>query len=508
MGFNFGALGSGLSEGLQSGTQMADQMQMRKLRQAQLGAFNAGQQGQQAWVNSMIPGAQPMPQGAQHGGVVPILSNLPLVGAIGRELGLWGDTPQSAQQPQAGGQAGGAPSGPGFVPSPSGPPQGQSPAPQGGQPAQPAPQAAPQPQQPAASALPITPDIVAAAIDRANPGLRASNPAAFAQAVQLGLAHAQQMTKTQLDTDLTRSQIAGQNAENQYKGAQTANLQGPQADLTRATTENTRAQTEVHKGQALLAPAKQKLEEAKQKLEELKADQAQRLMGLQEAEMNAKIGDFASQRSYRDAQIANFNADQKIKTQEQKIKEAEANAKIEHMGAQSKEATAHAGLYESQSGKDGVSAARDKEVNVALGKAQVQLRHYENMKSHLLQSVNPNEPRVKALMQEVEPFIQQNRARVQELEGQLSTAHKALAQSAPQAAPEIPAPRQQELSKISSKMLELEQADDREGGKKLVAAMKAKGMPDYEIQWALRQAQAMSNSAKNKPQSPQVPQSR
>lgn len=501
MGFNLGAFAGGMSGGLESGTQMADQMQMRKLRQAQLGAFNAGQQGQQAWVNSMIPGAQPMPQGAQHGGVVPILSNLPLVGAIGRELGLWGDTPQAAQQPQAGGP----PSGPGFVPSPSGPPQGQSPASQGGQPAQPAPQAAPQPQQPAASAPPITPDIVAAAIDRANPGLRASNPAAFAQAVQLGLAHAQQMTKTQLDTDLTRSQIAGQNAENQYKGAQTANLQGPQTDLTRATTENTRAQTEVHKGQALLAPAKQKLEEAKQKLEELKADQAQRLMGLQEAEMNAKIGDFASQRSYRDAQIANFNADQKIKTQEQKIKEAETNAKIEHMGAQSKEATAHAGLYESQSGKDGVSAARDKEVNVALGKAQVQLRHYENMKSHLLQSVNPNEPRVKALMQEVEPFIQQNRARVQELEEQLSTAHKAPAQAAPQATPEIPAPRQQELSKISSKMLEFAKSNDKEGAQRLVAAMKAKGVPDHEIQWALQQARTMGNSA---PTGPQVPQSR
>jgi hypothetical protein len=70
------------------------------------------------------------------------------------------------------------------------------------------------------------------AIDKANPGLRVNNPAAFAQAVQIGISRAAEMQKSQLQSDLTRAQIAGTNSENAYRA-------GPQTDLTRAQADNT-----------------------------------------------------------------------------------------------------------------------------------------------------------------------------------------------------------------------------------------------------------------------------
>lgn len=501
MGFNFGAFAGGAADGIESGSKLADERRTRALRDAQLGAFNAGQQGQQAWVNSMIPGAQPMPQGAGgQGGVVPILSNMPIIGQLGRELGLWGDVPQqpgSQPMPQmaAAGQAG-QPQGGGMPQQPS---YG---APQASQPPAQAPSPSPIPAGQPAAPSPTSAQAIAAAIDKANPGLRASNPAAFAQAVQMGIAHVQESEKAKLQSDLTRSQISGQDAENVYKGAQTQNLQGPQADLTRANTENVKSQTEVHKGEALLAPAKLKLEQAKQKHEELKANAAQAKMALDEAEVNAKVGDYSSQRQWRDAQIANMRAERLLKMQEQKIKDAKSGSEIDELKSRAKMNEQHGNLYESQSGGAGASRAKDKEVNVALGKAQMQLRHYENMDRQLRQSMNPNDPRIKQLQQEIQPFIQENRARVQELESQLSTAKKA---PEVQATPEIPAPRQQELGKISAKVLEYANSNNKEGVAKLVQALKAKGIPEHEIQWALENARTMSNSA---PSKPQVPMSR
>lgn len=505
MGFNLGAFAGGMSGGLETGSQMADQRELRRLRAAQLGQLNAGNQGQQAWVNSMIPGGQPMPQGAGgQQGIVPILSNMPIIGQLGRELGLWGDVPQQpAAQPMAGqpprfdlgGQ--GQPQGGGMPQQPS---QG---APQAPQPPAQAPSPSPMPVgQPAAQASPTSANAIAMAIDKANPGLRASNPAAFAQAVQMGIAHVQESEKAKLQSDLTRSQISGQDAENVYKGAQTQNLQGPQADLTRANTENIKSQTEVHKGEALLAPAKLKLEQAKQKHEELKANAAQAKMALDEAETNAKVGDFTSQRQWRDAQIANMRAERLLKAQDQKIKETKLGSEVDELKSRAKMNEQHGNLYESQAGVAGTSRAKDKEVNVALGKAQMQLRHYENMDRQLRQSMNPNDPRIKQLQQEIQPFIQENRARVQELESQLSTAKKA---PEAQATPEIPAPRQQELSKVSAKVLEYANSNNKEGVAKLVQALKAKGIPEHEIQWALENARTMSNSA---PTTPQVPMSR
>lgn len=486
MGFNFGAFAGGAADGMATGSQMADQMQQRKLRQAQMNALTNGQLGEQAYVQSMMPGAVPMPQGGNdQGGIVPMLSQMPVVGAIGRELGLWGEMPGASSAPQPYGQAAPAPqpgqgmpqhamAGPSQAPGRPAP-TSQAPQPQ----AQPAPQAGQQP---------ATAQDVAMAIDRANPGLRTSNPAAFAQAVQIGVNHMMESQKFQQQGKLVDSQIAGQQADAAYKSGPATNLAGAQAD-------NTRAMTEVHQGEAKLAPQKLKLEEAKVKLEELKNTQAQAEMRLKEAESTAKVGDFSSQREWRDAQIANMRAERLRKNQETKIKELETKSKISEMESRVDLNESHGRLYDSQAGAAGTSRAKDKEVNVALGKAQMQLRHYENMERQLLQSINLNDPRIKALRAEIAPFIQENRARVQELEGQLSTAKKAPAATTQSAPQEIPAPRQQDLAKVSAKLLEFAKTNDTASAQRLVDAMKAKGIPPHEIQWAMQHARTLGNSA-------------
>lgn len=495
MGFNFGAFAGGMANGIESGVQVSDQMQQRALREAQLKALTSGQLGEQAYVQSLMPGGTPMPQGANQQGIVPMLSKLPVVGAIGRELGLWGEMPQVNQAPQPYGQTS-----PGPQPGQGGGQQAMSGQPQPQASSAPTSQA-PQPQAPAGqpSGQGFSPQEIATAIDKANPGLRVSNPAAFAQAVQIGISRAAEMQKSQLNTDLTRSQIAGNQADTAYKA-------GPAVDLARAQTDNTKAMTEVHQGEARLAPAKLKLQEAQQKLEEAKADQAQAKMRLDEAESNAKLGDYASQREWRDAQIANMRAERLRKTAEDKIKELKTGAEVKELEARTDLNEAHGRLYDSQAGGAGVSRAKDKEVNVALGKAQMMLRHYENQDRQLLQSINPNDPRIKALRTEIAPLIQENRARVKELEAQLSTAKKAPEAAAPSAPQEVPAPRQQDLAKVSAKLLEFANSNDTASAQKLIDLMKAKGIPPHEIQWAMEHARTLSNGAPAA--RPQVPQSR
>lgn len=465
MGFNFGAFAGGAADGITAGSNLADQMQQRQVRQAQLDALKNGQLGQQAYTNSMIPGATPVPAGAGASpGIVPILQQMPLIGQIGSELGLW-DAP--AQQ-------GGMPQG-GPAPAMAGSPASAPRAPSQGIP-QPAPQAAAQPQ----SGAPTIQD-VAMAIDKANPGLRASNPAAFSQAVQLGYAHVQES----LDKNLDR----------EYKGAQIGSV---------------KAQTEVHKGDAILAPQKLKVQEAEVKLKELQADSVQAKMRLDEAELNAKSGDYSSQREYRDAQIAKMRADRMHQMQKDRTDKLKTDAEVKELKARADMHGAHADYYDSKSTGGASPVAKDKVIHNELTKASVQLRHYDNMKRSLLQSINPNEPRIKSLIAETDQFIGAYRQRVNDLESQLSTAKKPEAPTTQEnpfnqgAATEIPAPRQQELGKLADKFLSYARSGDMEGGRKLSEFLRSKGVPPHEIEWAATQARSLY---KQQQSSPQVPMS-
>jgi BMFP domain-containing protein YqiC len=492
MGFNFGAFAGGAAQGIQAGSNLADQMQQRQLRQAQLNSFNNNNLGEQAYYSSQIPGATPVPEGMHQGqgGIVPILSQMPVVGQIGRELGLWGPMPTSPQaaQPYAGGQ--GASQGGGMAP----PPMQGAPQPfasQGAPMGQPAPR--PQGQAPVSGGTPMA--AVAEAIDRANPGLRTTNPQAFAAAVKIGVQHLQESEKMSLERDLTRAQTSNIGSQADVNRAQVADMQGPGADLKRAQIGNIQSETSLRGEQIKAIGPEIKLKEAQQKLEELKADNAQVQMRLEEAKLNAQVGDYASQREYRDAQIAQMRAQRLLNMQEQKLKDIKTRAEVDELKARSS-------LHESKASGSGV-VNKDKQINGEITKAAVQLRHYEDMERQLLQSINPNEPRIKALLAETRPFIQAYRARVQDLEGQLSTAKPP---AAPTPSAEIPAPRQQELDKISSKFLELQGKSDKEGVQRLITLMSSKGVPAHEIQWAIE-------NARNKMSAPttsqvQVPQSR
>lgn len=494
MGFNFGALAGGMAEGIESGVNLRDQILARQLKQAQLNAFNNNNLGQQAWTNAQIPGMTPMPQGANPGGggVIPILQQLPLVGQLGQELGLWGPTPAAAQPPMPSPQ-GSAPMG--------GMPRGQpSPAPQpqaGSAPAQ----APSQPvgQNAASTTSTGAPSIqdVAMAVDKANPGLRQSNPAAFSEAVKLGFKYAQEQAATALDTRYKESQIAGMGSENKLREAQAANLP-VQSDLTRAQIENQRAETDVKKGELLLQPQKLKLEEAKVKLEEAKQEAAQNKMRLDEAEANAKVGDFQSQREWRDAQIANLRSERMLKMQKQKFEELKGSAEITELGSRSKKQEAEAGYYDRKGLTD---TDQDKLINQELGKAQVQARFHDNQINDLLTSMNPNDPKIKARIQDHMRSAAAYRERVKTLEGQLSTAPKPTVDN-PFEQTEIAPARQTELGKVSQKFLELSKSNDTEGARRLAESMKAKGFPPHEIQWALDNARQLSKTA------PMVPQSR
>ena len=86
-------------------------------------------------------------------------------------------------------------------------------------------QAQPVPPQGQGGGMPVTLQALATTIDRANPGLRQSNPRAFAQAVQIGMQQLQAMQGQQQETALNQakiqeleSQAEMQRAHGQYYG--------------------------------------------------------------------------------------------------------------------------------------------------------------------------------------------------------------------------------------------------------------------------------------------------
>lgn len=207
MGFNFGAFGSGMSEGIQTGSTLADQQLSRQLKNQQLQEYLNAQAAQRAFTNVSIPGANAMPGTPQQpGSGTPTLAQLPIVGPLVRGA-------------QSAGNAfsdffGGGPSDGSMSPPP-----GQTqvaatpPAPirnENFDPANTPPVTDASYQLPGMQARAV----VAQAMDRANPGLRQSNPQVFAQAVQLGVDHVQK----QLGNEAA---IAKQNAEVGHLGAQT-----------------------------------------------------------------------------------------------------------------------------------------------------------------------------------------------------------------------------------------------------------------------------------------------
>ena len=241
MGFNFGAFAGGAAKGIEAGTNLADQIQQRKLREAQLNAFSAEQLGKQAYATSLIPGMQPIPAGANNGGNTPLLSRIPIIGDVGEAFGLWGPVPSPA-----------APAGPQMAASGSMP---GSPAPMPSAPSAPpqAPGAAPSP---SPMGNPMVAN-VATAIDRANPGLRQANPAAFAAAVQIGVEQMMQQQKFGLETDLTRAQIGKMKSDEGLTQAQIAKMRADRMlemgkkklaeGKNAAEIENLKAQAGEHK---------------------------------------------------------------------------------------------------------------------------------------------------------------------------------------------------------------------------------------------------------------------
>lgn len=493
MGFNFGAFGKGLSEGITSGSNLLDQIQQRKLREAQLNAFNNANLGQQAFTNSMIPGATPVPYGASAGGGIGgVLSQVPIVGQIGQELGLWGSPPGSAAPMPAGGRAPQPGGGwtPQTVPTPAPQASGRpAPAP-AAPPAMPAGQPAPAPAS-QASGVP-SPQAIASAVDTANPGLRQGNPAAYANAVRLAIEHANQAAGMQLDMDYKRAQITGMGSENDLRKAQAANIP-VQTDLTRAQIQNQKMETEVKQGELLLQPQKQRIKEAELKLKEIEQDAAQAKMRLDEAEINAKNEDYGSQRELRDAQIANMRNERLLKMRKQKLDELKGTAEVGELSSRSAKQEAEAGYIAK---KGDLPADKDKLINTELTKAQMQLRFHQGQANDLLMSMNPNDPviqqRIMAHNREAEAYG----ARVKDLEGQLSTAKKPEgAVDNPFQQIDIPVPRQQELGKVSQKFLDFARNNDEAGAERLKNLLVSKGIPQHEINWILDNARVLGQTA-------------
>lgn len=495
MGFNFGAFAGGAAEGITSGSNLADQMQQRRLREAQLNAFNASNLGEQAFTNAMIPGMSAMPQGANAGGQQPLLSRIPFIGDLGAQLGLWGGVPPGQPgmmppgQPMARPQMAGSPP---RMDMAGGQP---SPAPGG----QPAPSGAPPIAQPPAGIAGAT-DIgtIASAIDQANPGLRQSNPAAFAAAVQMGMKFMQQQQQTGLDTRFKEAQITGMGSENKLREAQAQNIP-VQTDLTRAQIENQRAETSIRGEELKIVPAKLKLQEAEVKLREMQAEAAQAKMRVDEAELNAKTGDYQSQREFRDAQIANMRAERLLKMQKQKTDEMKTGAEIQELGSRSKKQEAEAGYAER---RGNTPMDQDKLINQELTKAQVQFRFHQNQINDLMTSMNPNDPKIKARINEHMREAAAYGARVKDLEGQLSTAPKTVDNPFQQT--EVPAVRQSELSKVSQKFAEFARSNNVQEAKRLKELMISKGIPAHEVEWAIQNARTLMQQAP----AVQVPQSR
>lgn len=204
MTFNLGYFGGGFSQGMNNAFTNMDKLQEIRLRRQALQDWQNQQAAQAAYGNYLYPGSTPVPQPG--GGEQPFLSKVPILGDIGGALGLWDQPPEAyqpgmPQQPMATGPQAAAGPPPRIDLGGGAPPQG--PATAVAPPQAPAQPAAPQ----AAAGMPPGMGEIAAAVDRANPGLRARNPQAFISAVQMVYQQQTGEQTTQLTADKTRAGI-------------------------------------------------------------------------------------------------------------------------------------------------------------------------------------------------------------------------------------------------------------------------------------------------------------
>jgi len=229
---DWGSFAGGLSSGMDRGITNVGNLQRDRMLRLQLEQQKAQQQGQQAYMNTLFPGSQsvPQPSGIQ----LPHLAQLPVIGPMGEAAGLWKQPPE--MQPSTMGMQ--APQGMSVGPGTPPVPGGGMPAPQMNPAFHSMPGAQPMPQQPQQGMVPpavrqeqgqtvesvpgftsgMQVQQIAAAIDKANPGLRQNNPQAFVAAVQ----YAQQQV----------AELTQQHTEQAYKGAQAEEL-GARAEMER-----------------------------------------------------------------------------------------------------------------------------------------------------------------------------------------------------------------------------------------------------------------------------------
>lgn len=201
MGFNFGALAGGMADGWQAGVDLTSKGMQQQLTANQLQEYANAQAAQRAFTNMLIPGAQPMPgTPEQPGSGLPTMAQLPIIGPIARGV-------------QGAGQAFGDLLGVGGGPqASSAPPQsGARPAmPQATPQSAPAAPAAPGPQTASlGGGIPGMPNaqMIAQAIDQANPGLKQRNPDAFAAAVNMGMQQIARFQDQQMAAAKSRAEI-------------------------------------------------------------------------------------------------------------------------------------------------------------------------------------------------------------------------------------------------------------------------------------------------------------
>lgn len=485
MAFNFGALAGGISQGLSTGVNLADQMQLRKLREAQLNQFNANNLANQAYTNALIPGMAPMPVGAdQDRSNLNILRRMPLIDTLGRQLGLWGDIPNSQYPLHQGAQP------PAYGNAQQLAPQQPSASQSAGQPA-----ISPGVPGPQSSGLPADAATIAAAIDKANPGLRMSNPQAYAAAVKLGIEYAQQQAQFNLENAYKRASIEDIGAQTKMRQAQTEAIPEETA-FKREQTATQKVETEIKQGELKLQPTKLDLEKAELELKNRQADAVQADLRLREAENNLKAGNYQSEKEWRDAQMANLRAERMYKIQQQKLAVIKENSEATEREARTRKENAQADWYER---RGTTPEDKDKVINEELTKAGVNFRFHNNEINRLLTSINPNDPQVKARIAEHQRAATAYGARMKDLEGQLSTAPK------PTAPAEITPARQTELDKVANQLVNLSKTNDVQGAQRLVQLMKDRGFPQNEIDWVLQRGRTLSQSA---PTPAQVPMSR
>jgi hypothetical protein len=210
MAFNVGGFGSGFSEGMQNASVLSDQALSRQLKQQQLQEYLNAQAAQRAFTSMAIPGMGAMPGTPQQpGSGTPTLAQLPIIGPIAQ--GVEGVGNAFGELLGFGGGSGGpsGPSGGGGSPMPS------MPMPSPGQRTDMGGDAGSSGAMTAVPGMPAmeTMRMVAAAIDKANPGLKQSNPQAFAAAVQLGTQRVTEYTNAQVEAGKAQAEIGKLNAQ-------------------------------------------------------------------------------------------------------------------------------------------------------------------------------------------------------------------------------------------------------------------------------------------------------